>query len=127
MADAAVALPMRHLVGHALITPGTGRHAPDLPGLEVLQQEPFGRRVSHRIVRPGGELVQTAVQRPGVATTRLRNLGAKGRVGQYIDPGSHRAQPGTDVETKLARSQIKLAHRCRYIGNRTRGDGDGES
>ena len=85
--DDAVALPMRHLVSHAIVTPSGWSHAPHRKGLAVLQQEPFGRGVGHGIIRPRGELVQAAVHRPGVAATGFRNLGAKSRVGQHIDPG----------------------------------------
>ena len=69
--ERAAALPVRQVVGNAAVAPGPWRDAPHFQGFAVLEQKPFRRRVRDRVVRPGGELVQSAVLRPGVTTATI--------------------------------------------------------
>ena len=89
--DGGGALTVGHVVGHGGVGPGRGADAPDRVGAPVLQQQPFAGQVGHGVVAPGGQLVELAVECPGVATTGFRYLGAKPRIGQYVDPRALRA------------------------------------
>ena len=100
----AVALAVAHL--HAAAGAGRGKN---LSTLQVLQQPVLRRRVGDRVVGPGSELVQTAVDGPGVAGARLRHLKTETGIGDHIDPRPCRRLPGRQFETEFAARGIELA------------------
>jgi hypothetical protein len=83
VADVGIALAMHHVIAARLVLQAaatTRRHVPQGLTSPILDQEGFGWRVGHRIVRPGGELVQAAVHGPGVAGAGFGDLRAEARV-----------------------------------------------
>ena len=126
MRDDAVALSLRDVVKRRRGEPGVGQHTPAAPALLVLQQEPFGRWICHRIVRPASQLVQTTVEGPAVATTGFRNQSAEARVGQHIDPGPHRPLRCAHIELEFGAAQREIADGDgRGMGLKRRSWGDG--
>src|SRR6185295_11532310 len=68
---------------------GAGRQRcrrPDLTSILVTQVNGLARRVTDRIVMPGGESVLTAIDCPGATHAGLRNKESELRVGDYIGP-----------------------------------------
>src|SRR5664280_2242357 len=74
------------------------RRRPDLRGLLVPQVERFARRVGDRIVRPGGETVLPAVDRPGKSSARFVDDTAEIGVRENVAPGSRRVLPRPEVD-----------------------------
>src|SRR4029450_5326272 len=74
MPEATVALPVTAHVGPRVFPDGQERRAPESPGLLVAHVEDLTRRVGHRIVRPGRELVLAAVLRPELPGAGFRHL-----------------------------------------------------
>ena len=87
VADGGGALGMLHAVHRIACAPGRWGQAPRFTRAAILQQQPLGRRVGHRVVRPGGELVQAAVERPGVACAAFGHQRSELGIGQHVDPG----------------------------------------
>ena len=126
MRDDAVALSLRDVVERRRGEPGVGQRTPAAPALLVLQQEPFGRWICHRIVRPASQLVEATVEGPAVATTGFRNQTAEAWVGQHIDPGPQRSQRCTHIELEFCAAQREIADGdARGTGLKRRGWGDG--
>ena len=100
----AVALAVSHL--HAAAGAGGGKN---FFTFQVLQQPVLRCRVGNRIVGPGSELVQSAVDGPGVAGTRLRHLKTETGIGDHVDPGPCRCLPGRQLEAEFTASGIELA------------------
>src|SRR2546423_11016282 len=93
MREAAVTLSMACHVGLALLPDGQRRRSPDLAGVLVPDIQNLARRVTHRIVRPRGELILAAVHRPGKARAGLRDLEAERRIRDDVDPRRRGAAP----------------------------------
>ena len=100
--DGGEALGVLNLVDNRVVAPGRWRDAPDLAGAAVLQQEPLGWRVRHRVIGPGRELVQAAVDGPGVASAAVGHDGAEGGVGKDVAPWALRRKPRADLKGKGA-------------------------
>src|SRR4030095_16912101 len=90
MFEAAIALAVSGAIGPSLLADRQHRWAPQLATIFVTDVYRVARRVADRVIRPRGELVLTAVERPGVTRSRLRNLEAKNRIGDHVDPGRWR-------------------------------------
>src|SRR6202040_3086403 len=84
--EAAVALTVSGDVGPGLLTDRQHGGTPQFATVFVPPIYRFARRVADRVIRPWGELVLTAVERPCVTRARLRNLETKGRVRNHVDP-----------------------------------------
>src|ERR1017187_6956083 len=74
------------------------RRRPDLRGLLVPKIELFARRVGDRMVRPGGETVLPAVDRPGKSSARFVDDTAEIVVCENVAPGSRRVLPRPEVD-----------------------------
>ena len=109
--DAGVALSMGHLKADGALLASGGGQAPRLPRQGVLQQEPFGGSVLHRVVGPRSQLIQTAIDRPGVSTAGLGNMGTQPGVGQYIDPGAQGALDCAHLKFEFPRFGLKFTLR----------------
>src|SRR5438309_6101806 len=72
------------------VADGLRRGRPDLAGSFIPDVHRLAGRVDDRIVRPGRELVLTAVLGPGVAATVRGNLEAEVRIRNHVDPGRRR-------------------------------------
>src|SRR4030095_10105988 len=81
-----VALPMPDDVGRGLFTDRERRRPPQIPGLVVPDVDDLARRIADRIVRPGGELILAAIDRPRVPRTRLGDLEAEVPICDHVDP-----------------------------------------
>src|SRR4029450_5802603 len=90
MFETAVALAVSGDIGPRLLADRQHRWAPQLATVFIPEVDGLARGVADRVIRPRGELVLTAVERPGVTRARLRNLEAKNRIGDHVDPGRWR-------------------------------------
>ena len=88
--EAAVALAMSGGIGPSLLADRQHRRAPQLASVFVAHVDRLAGRVADRVIRPRRELVLTAVERPGVTRARFRDLKAKGRIRDHVDPGRRR-------------------------------------
>ena len=77
--EAAVALAVSSGIGPSLLADRQHRWAPQLATVFIAHVYRLARRIADRVIRPRGELVLTAVERPGVTRARLRDLKAEGR------------------------------------------------
>ena len=118
----AVALAVRDAVGAGRVGPGRRCHAPQVARFQVLQQEPLARRVGDRVVGPGRELIQAAVQRPGVTTASLGDVRTEAGAGEHVDPRPGRALKDTHIEAKLAALGHELALRDTLVRTGAGGD-----
>ena len=90
MLEPAVAAAMPGDIGGIVVAHRLGGGAPDFAAGLVGEIDDFARPVADGIVRPRGQLVFAAVDRPSVAAAFRRDLKAKGRIGYDIDPGGGR-------------------------------------
>ena len=88
--ESAVALSMPDDVGLPGLTNRKRGGAPEIARLLIADVDRLARRIADRIVRPGGELVLTAVERPRVSRARLGDLEAEAGIGDHVDPGRRR-------------------------------------
>ncbi len=86
MFEAAIALAVSDDIGPSLLADRQHRWAPQFATVFIPHVYCLARRVADRVIRPWRELVLTAVERPGVTRARLRNLEAKNRIGDHVDP-----------------------------------------
>ena len=117
-----------HVVGVGLAC--AGAQAPGLAAAQVLHEIGFAVGVGHRVVRPGGELVQSAVAGPTTADTALRDMGTEIGIGQHVDPRPSRPLGGVDGEAVGAAVGVEAAARrasgCSPVGQAGRGGGPGQ-
>ena len=66
---------------------GRSGRGPELVRVQIADKESLAHRVHHRVVRPAGDLVFTAVERPGIARARFGNEKSEIRIGDDVDPG----------------------------------------
>ena len=90
MLEAAVALAVSGDIGPSLLADRQHRRAPQLATVFIPHVDRLARRVADRVIRPRSELILAAVERPGVTRARLRDLKAKGRIRDHVDPGRRR-------------------------------------
>src|SRR5258708_2511362 len=67
MLEPAVAPAVASPIERRLVANRQRRRAPQIAGVVVAQIECLARTIADRVVRPGGELVLTAVDGPGIA------------------------------------------------------------
>src|SRR6185503_8447881 len=84
--EAAVALAVARGIRPGLRADRQHRRPPQLARVFIAHLDRLAGRVADRVIRPGGKLVLTAVERPGVTGARLRDLKAEGRVGDHVYP-----------------------------------------
>ena len=84
---------------------------PGAAAVQAVQDQPFAGRVQQRVVRPGRDLVQTAVARPGHAGAALRDLAAKGLIGNDVDPGPQRLTVGRQLEAAGTAASVEFVRR----------------
>src|SRR4029450_6217991 len=90
MFETAVALAVSSDIGPSLLADRQHRWAPQVATIFIPHVYRLARRVRDRGLRPRRELILAAVERPGVPRSRLRNLKAKGRVRDHVNPGRRR-------------------------------------
>src|SRR5258705_9872497 len=91
-------------VGRGLFTDRERRRPPQIPGLVVPDVDDLARRIADRIVRPGGELILPAVDRPRVPGTRLGDLEAEIPICDHVDP--RRRRPPSLLENRYVLTSI---------------------
>ena len=64
--EAAIALAVSSGIGPSLLADRQHRWAPQLASVFIAHVYRLARRIADRVIRPRGELVLTAVERPGV-------------------------------------------------------------
>ena len=118
-----------HVVGVGLAR--ARAQAPGLAAAQVLHEIGFAVGVGHRVVRPGGELVQSAVAGPTTADTALRDMGTEIGIGQHVDPRPSRPLGGVDGEAVGAAVGVEAAARRASgrspVGQAGRGGGPGQA
>src|SRR3990172_10822523 len=122
-----VALEVTNDVGPGLLPNRQRRWAPQLATLLVPDVDRLARGVAHRIVRPRGELVFAAVDRPCVPRTRFGDLEAEARIRDHIHPGGRRALslakerhvfPSLRREPAEAVEELEIRRRERHVRRR---------
>ena len=103
----AAAVPRR--IGRRGIADWLGRRAPQREAVGVAQIEGLARAIGDGVVRPGGELVLAAVDRPGVAAALGRRLEAEAGIGDHIDPRRRRGLAGPQTGDVLGAIVVKTA------------------
>src|SRR6185369_9234075 len=93
MLKAAVALAVSSRIGPSLLADRQHRRTPQLATIFIADVYRLSRRIANRVIRPRGELVLTAVDRPGIARARLRDLKSEGGVRDHVDPRRRRPLP----------------------------------
>ena len=114
VADGGGALGMLHAIHRIGCAPGRWRQAPHFARAAVLQQQPFGGRVGHRVVGPCRKLVEAAVERPGVARAAFGHQRSQLGIGQHIDPRFGGPQPLRHIKPEGAGDRCETAHRRGY-------------
>ena len=90
---AAVAAAMTGHVGRHRITDGHGGGAPHLMRRFILKVEALASTIADGVVRPGCELVLSAIAGPSIAAALGRDLEAEARIGDDVDPRCRRCLP----------------------------------
>jgi len=88
------------LVDYALARRGR-RGSPDVSRLLVPQVQSLADAVRHRIVRPGGESILSAIHGPREAPTRLGDERTEMLVGEHVAPGRRGCFAGGQVDHVL--------------------------
>jgi hypothetical protein len=83
-------------VGRCFIADRQCGWAPKIARVVISQIERFTRTISNGIIRPGSELVLTAVNGPGGATAFCRHVEAECGIGDDVDPGGRRPLTGAE-------------------------------
>src|SRR3954453_16926165 len=94
MFEAAVTLAVPRDVACLLHPHGTSRRRPELAGILVAQVDPFAGRTVDRVIRPGREVILTAVPAPRVTTARLGDDEAELLISDDVRPWQRRMLPG---------------------------------
>ncbi len=118
--EAAVALAVPDDVGPGLLANRQERRPPDEAGVLVAHVERLARGVADGIVRPGRELVLAAVDGPGGARARLRDLEAELRVRDHVEPGRRGPLPCAEHRDVLAAVRRESADAVRELRGRAR-------
>src|SRR5215212_4404914 len=94
MFEAAVTLAVARDVACLLHPHGTSGRRPELAGILVAQVDHFAGRIVDRVVRPGGELILTAVPAPRVTAARLGDDEAELFISDDVRPWQRRMLTG---------------------------------
>ena len=90
MLEPAVALTVSCDIARARFADRQRRRSPNFSAVLVAHIDHLARRIAHGIVRPRGEVVLLAVERPCVAAAIDRNVEAEASVADDVDPGRGR-------------------------------------
>ena len=125
--EPAIALTVSNDIRRAFLADWHSGGTPQFSAVLVVKIDHLSWRITHGIIRPGGDVVLLTIERPGIAAALDRGLKAEGTVADDVDPGRGRPlslfearQVFPSVVGETAETVEKLKHRSRENGLRRR-------